>query len=228
MRRALKNSNFAQVFNSIGRSGNEIKNKMEYCSIPNICWSCNKQLMKQNSCFCTGCGSLQKVGYEDYFKLLDVPSTFNLDSSTLTSNFRRLQSQLHPDKFSQKSIVERNNSLEWSSLVNKAYKTLSLPLERGKYILQQNGIRISEDNTSVDSEFLMDMMERNEQVEEAVERADLENIARDLRLDINNLYDELNVCFANNNLEGAKIAVIRLKYLLNIEAIVKEKMLKYM
>lgn len=133
--------------------------------------------------------------------MLDVSNEFDLDPFALTSNFRRLQSMLHPDKFSRRSNEEKTNSLEWSSLVNKAYKTLNTPLQRGRYILKQNGILISEENTSVDPEFLMDMMDKNEAVEEA--------------------------SFLENNLDEAKENLIRLKYLLNIEAVVKEKLLHY-
>jgi molecular chaperone HscB len=53
---------------------------------------------------------------------------------------------------------------EWSSLINKAYKILQSPLERGEYLLKLNGYELPEKNTIDDPEFLMEMMERNEQV----------------------------------------------------------------
>lgn len=48
--------------------------------------------------------------------------------------------------------------------MNKAYKTLLTPLDRGEYILKQEGVEIPTDNSSLDKEFLMEMMERNEEV----------------------------------------------------------------
>ena len=49
-------------------------------------------------------------------------------------------------------------------MVNKAYKTLSTPLERGEYLLKLNGVQLPEDNSTLDKEFLMEMMEKNEEV----------------------------------------------------------------
>lgn len=82
----------------------------------------------------------------------------------LTRRFRNMQSEIHPDKFSRRSKKEQQLSSEWSSLVNKAYKTLQAPLARGEYLLKLHGIKLPEGNTMQDAEFLMEMMERNEKV----------------------------------------------------------------
>lgn len=63
-----------------------------------------------------------------------------------------------------RSEKEQNLSADWSSLVNKAYKILLSPIQRAEYILKSHNIEISEKNTSTNTEFLMDMMERNEEV----------------------------------------------------------------
>ncbi|XP_053684461.1 co-chaperone protein HscB homolog [Sabethes cyaneus] len=198
-----------------------------YCVTTGVCWSCNKSLVKDNKFFCAACGSLQKVKNQDFFELLDVPNTFTINGSILSANFRELQSVLHPDKFSQKSDEEKLNSLEWSSLVNKAFKTLTVPLERAKYILNQKGILIDEENTSVDPEFLSDMMDLNEQVEEAQNATELRKIADFVNSDIVKIYSQLQDHFANNNLSEAKATFVRLKYLSNIDNVIKEKALKY-
>jgi molecular chaperone HscB len=75
-----------------------------------------------------------------------------------------LQSQIHPDKFSGKSDEEQLLSSEWSSLINKAYKILQTPLERGEYLLMLHGVTLPEDNSITDAEFLMEMMEKSEEV----------------------------------------------------------------
>jgi molecular chaperone HscB len=82
----------------------------------------------------------------------------------LTRRFRNIQNEIHPDKFCNKSIKEQELSADWSSLVNKAYKILQMPLSRGEYLLKLHGITLPEDNTINDPEFLMEMMERNEEV----------------------------------------------------------------
>lgn len=43
------------------------------------------------------------------------------------------------------------------------------PLKRGLYMLQLKGISISEGTTSLNPEFLTEIMERNEEIENAIE-----------------------------------------------------------
>lgn len=73
----------------------------------------------------------------------------------------------------------------------------------------------------------MDMMDKNEAVAEASNSDDLDEIGQTLKADIDELYEKLNQCFLGNDLKGAKENLVRLKYLLNILGVVKEKMLKY-
>lgn len=63
-----------------------------------------------------------------------------------------------------RSQKEQELSLEWSSRVNKAYSTMNHPIERAEYLLQDVGVSLSEESDSEDAEFLMEMMERNEEV----------------------------------------------------------------
>lgn len=62
------------------------------------------------------------------------------------------------------SEKEKHLSAEWSSLVNKAYKILSSPIQRAEYLLKMHNIHIAEGNTAGNTDFLMDMMDRNEEV----------------------------------------------------------------
>lgn len=101
---------------------------------------------------------------QDYFNLFGIKRHHQVDIHDLTSRFRNIQSQIHPDKFSGKTDEEQELSSEWSSLTNKAYKTLQGPLERGEYLLELHGVTLPEDNTMSDPEFLMEMMEKNEEV----------------------------------------------------------------
>jgi Fe-S protein assembly co-chaperone HscB len=102
--------------------------------------------------------------FEDYFDLFGIQKEPRINIKELTKRFRNVQSQIHPDKFSTKTQEEQTLSSEWSSLVNKAYKTLQSPWKRGEYLLSLRGIILSEDSKTDDGEFLMEMMEKNEAV----------------------------------------------------------------
>lgn len=95
---------------------------------------------------------------------MGIDRTFSLNSIELTKKFRQLQGIVHPDKFSNKSETEQNLSADWSALINRAYTTLLAPMRRGEYMLKLNDIEIPEGNTAVNTDFLVEMMERNEEV----------------------------------------------------------------
>lgn len=89
------------------------------------------------------------------------------------------------DLFLQK---EKQLSENLSSLVNKAYTTLIHPLKRGLYILKLNGITISEETDNVNAEFLMEIMEKNEEIEDAAnDEEKIKKLVQDNEIVLNNL-----------------------------------------
>uniref|UniRef100_A0A1I8NNR7 J domain-containing protein n=1 Tax=Stomoxys calcitrans TaxID=35570 RepID=A0A1I8NNR7_STOCA len=192
-------------------------------AIANKCWNCKKEVPQDMTC--SHCHHLQDVNSEvNYFELLQFPQSFALETSALTKRFRQLQSVVHPDKFSNKSSREQTNSADWSSLINKAYKTLLIPIERGQYLLKLNGRQIPQDNSALDKEFLMEMMERNEEVEEANSKKELEEIHERLSGELHEKVAVLAKVFADNNLEKATSLLVEMKYLLSIQKTIKNKL----
>lgn len=108
----------------------------------------------------------------NYFDIMGIKKNYNVINEELHKKYRELQKMLHPDKFGNKSEKERQISENLSSLINKAYSTLMHPLKRGLYMLQLEGISISEETTNLNPEFLMEIMERNEEIENAMEDKD--------------------------------------------------------
>ncbi|XP_017043419.1 iron-sulfur cluster co-chaperone protein HscB [Drosophila ficusphila] len=188
------------------------------------CWNCqNKSELRQNM-ICSDCGHLQDVNAEiNYFKLLSFPTQFSLESQKLTKSFRQLQTIVHPDKYSNKTSREQSNSADWSSLINKAYKTLSTPIERGQYLLQLEGEQMPQDNSALNKEFLMAMMERNEEVEDADDNQTLENLNSQLIKELEAMSQKLNTLFEAKDLQGVKGTLVEMKYLLSIQKSIKQK-----
>lgn len=155
-----------------------------FCEAGKKCWNCSSEIVGKSNIFCPSCSKIQKpdIGViiiftsfasmtyhlltllQNYFELFDIKQQQKIEKDDLSKKFRNFQVQIHPDKFSGKSETEQNLSDEWSSLINKAYKILQSPLERGEYLLKLQGFELPEQNTIDDPEFLMDMMERNEEV----------------------------------------------------------------
>lgn len=90
-------------------------------------------------------------------------------TNSVISEFRKLPMQqctIYSDFF--RNETEQNFSAAISSFVNKAYKTLLTPIKRAEYMLELRGITIPEDNSTLDKEFLLEIMERNEEVTELI------------------------------------------------------------
>jgi molecular chaperone HscB len=92
---------------------------------------------------CTKILTLRRQG--DYFAFMGVPRRLNLDLADLERRFRMLSRQFHPDYFYNASPAERVASLERSSYLNDAYRTLKQPMSRTAYLLELEGVWTSAD-----------------------------------------------------------------------------------
>jgi len=132
----------------------------------------------------------------NYFKLFAIAEQFDLDLTTLESNFRKTQSANHPDRFVSAPASEKLVAMQLATLANEAYSVLKNPAKRAKYMLEQHGIdAIAETNTAMPTEFLMQQMEWRERIEDAkMARSitELDEIAGELKLETNLLINELH------------------------------------
>ena len=77
---------------------------------------------------------------------------------------------MHPDRYAQAGDAERRASLQLTTRVNEAYRTLKDPVQRAKHILDLNGVDVAfETNTQMPSDFLLKQLEWREELEEAVQ-----------------------------------------------------------
>jgi molecular chaperone HscB len=90
--------------------------------------------------FCPQCTKILSIGrHGDYFSFLGLTRRLNLDAGELEQRFRTLSRQFHPDYFYNATPAERRASLERSSYLNDAYRTLKQPIARVDYLLQLEG-----------------------------------------------------------------------------------------
>jgi molecular chaperone HscB len=91
--------------------------------------------------FCPQCTKILPLPRRaDFFSFLGVPRRLNLDPSLLEERFRALSRQFHPDYFYNATPAERRASLERSSYLNDAYRTLRQPAGRIEYLLKLEGL----------------------------------------------------------------------------------------
>lgn len=122
---------------------------------------------------------------QNHFSLFQLPVQFEIDQATLDANYRKLQAEVHPDKFVNASPSERMQSMQMATLANEAYQTLKQPTARARYLLQLQGIATDEEqNTAMPADFLMTQMEWREAMEDAKFGKDipaLERLLSDMR-----------------------------------------------
>lgn len=127
-----------------------------------------------------------------------------------------------------KSIIlpfqeEMDISDEYSRLVNKAYTTLRNPLSRGLYMLDIKGVSIDDDSGKMDKAFLLDVLEKNEEVENIKDEEALQKLLQSNSNEITKYIKSASNAFKANNLEMAREVLMKMKYFVNIENEIKKK-----
>lgn len=102
----------------------------------------------------------------NYFEFYKIPVTFKVDAAALKKQFYANSKKYHPDFFATESEEKQAEILEMSTLNNKAYKVLKNEDARMKYILDEKGIYGKEGENKLPQEFLMEMMDINEEIME--------------------------------------------------------------
>jgi molecular chaperone HscB len=105
------------------------------------CWSCGAMRAAN---FCDSCGKVQPPAPVDYFTFFGLTRRLNLDVATLEKDFYELSRKLHPDLNARAGSQEQEWSLQQSSLLNDAYRTLKDPILRTQYLLQLEGVELEE------------------------------------------------------------------------------------
>jgi molecular chaperone HscB len=115
----------------------------------------------------------------NHFELFGLAPAFALEAERLERAYREIQSRVHPDRFAHAGDAERRASLQWTTRVNEAYRTLKDPVQRARHILELHGVDVAfETNTAMPPEFLAQQMELREALEEAVSGKDEEKLNR--------------------------------------------------
>lgn len=163
----------------------------------------------------------------DHFALFGLPRAFRIDSDALDRGYRKIQAQIHPDRFADADEAAQRRSLQWATKANEAYQTLRKPLSRARYLLALLGHEVkTENNTTMSMAFLMEQMEWREAVVEARAAgnvAGLEEQEMRVRTQIREIYEVLASDLDERyNYSAAEDAVLRLMYLEKLLAEIDE------
>jgi molecular chaperone HscB len=110
---------------------------------------------------------------QNHFELFGLQPAYALDAQALERAYRELQTLVHPDRFAAAGDAERRASMQWTTRVNEAYRTLKDPVQRAKHILEIHGVDAGfETNTQMPADFLVQQLETREALEGALASKD--------------------------------------------------------
>src|SRR5215469_3405583 len=113
------------------------------------CWSCGAMRAAH---YCQECGKVQPPVPVDYFSFFALPQKLDLDTKQLERDFYALSRKLHPDINATANSNEQEWSLEKTSQLNDAYRTLKDPVTRTEYLLRLQGVQLEEQSKSATDE----------------------------------------------------------------------------
>jgi len=113
------------------------------------CWSCGAMRAAH---YCQECGKVQPPVPVDYFAFFGLPYKLNLDAAQLERDFYALSRKLHPDINARADGHEQEWSLEKTSQLNDAYRTLKDPISRTEYLLRLQGVQLEEQSKAATEE----------------------------------------------------------------------------
>jgi len=102
--------------------------------------------------YCQECGKVQPPAPVDYFTFFGLPLKLNLDTAQLELDFYALSRKLHPDINARADAPEQEWSLEKTSQLNDAYRTLKDPISRTEYLLRLQGVQLEEQSKAATEE----------------------------------------------------------------------------
>jgi molecular chaperone HscB len=150
---------------------------------------------------------------QNHFELFGLAPAYALDTEALERSYRKIQSEVHPDRFAHAGDAERRASLQWTTRVNEAYRTLKDPVQRGKHLLELRGVDLGfETNTQMPTDFLLQQLEVREELERAAAKKDaglLERIRGRLQGDKELVQGQICVQIDEKNDMGAAAELVR-------------------
>ena len=135
------------------------------------CQSCGDSLI--SPLFCFSCNSLQTISDDlDHFKVMGLPSCFEIDSVELENLYQRLTLEMHPDFFGAAPEKQKRLSEKSSVMLNAAYSSLSESASRARYLLSLFAKGYNLQTDELPEGFLQDMFIFQESLDEMFDSGD--------------------------------------------------------
>ena len=166
----------------------------------------------------------------DYFAFYGLPESFLPDEATIKRGYYAKSRETHPDFHATSSPEHQAEMLRQATLNTDAYRTLSHPDQRMAYLLRRHGLLEEGRQEQLPPDFLMDVMDLNEQLMEleaapdaaaqAPVAAEVANLAATLDAGIQPVlagYEQLPADHRPAALQQIRTYYLKKRYLLRIQ-----------
>jgi molecular chaperone HscB len=155
---------------------------------------------------------------DNFFQLFGLVVDFVIDKEQLAGRYRKLQAELHPDRYASASNFEKRLAVQHSAHVNEAYDVLKRPLSRALYLMELAGL--SQEDISrhqVDGGFLITQMELREKLESVPGLVDpdevLDHLVKEINDDLRLEQDIFARAHRASDIDAASGACVKMQYL---------------
>lgn len=157
----------------------------------------------------------------EFFDIYEIEPSFSISENELKKKYLVLQKKFHPDRFAHSSIEEQKTALINSSLINDAYQVLKDDIRRAKYLLECNGVEITNHTNPA---FLMKQIEYEEKIEDhSNDKNQLLSIQKELQEELDQYKDNLTVDFDKKNFDRATNQMNEFIFIDKLHLKIKEK-----
>ncbi len=146
----------------------------------------------------------------NYFELFEIPINLRVNKPEVSKKYFELQKKYHPDFFSNADEEEQQEMLDKSSMINKGYKILQNPDETIRYVLQLKGLIENEEKYELPPDFLMEMLELNEELMN-IDEAKVNTIEESIHRIENDLYKKVKPVIESYNKQTTNEDLLQVK-----------------
>lgn len=154
---------------------------------------------------------------QDYFALLGLQRSFDIDLVLLEKAYITNQQKYHPDTQQGINACEKLKLMQQSVLINEAYQILKDPLKRAAYMLNC----LNKEERINDFDLLEEIFDLQEEVGTLSSEMEIKSFLEKIELDIQKTFVALAAMLFEHNMNAAKDLYFRAKYLSEIQKKIK-------
>jgi molecular chaperone HscB len=152
----------------------------------------------------------------NYYQLFELPESPLVNKGIIQTKYFKIQKKTHPDFYINATEFEQEEAMRLSSEANKAFDIFMDELKTIGYFLRQKGYLEDDEKYQLPSDFLMEMMEINERIDDGENenvRQEIKGIETELKHGVLNILEKDSRLLEGTDYQQIKAYYFQKKYL---------------